>query len=100
MSDDNECSTCYLHFDKDWNVVFNINALLELNRYSNYGSIETWQRCFPNKCVYPPWKQQIQLMDAHSLPHAYLESAIATFVKVGRIASTKLSNFSYEYLMR
>jgi len=52
MSDDNECSTCYLHFDKDWNVVFNINALLELNRYSNYGSI-----VFPTN-----GKQQIQLM--------------------------------------
>jgi len=24
-------------------------------------------------------KQRIQLMDAHSLPHAYLDSAIATF---------------------
>ena len=62
--------------------------------------LKTWQRCFPNKCVYPPWKQQIQLMDAQSLPRAYLESAIATFVKVGRMASTKLRNFSYEYLMR
>jgi len=38
MSDDNKCSFRYLHFDKDWSVMFKINALLELNRYSNYGS--------------------------------------------------------------
>ena len=41
-------------------------------------------------------KQQIQLMDAHSLPHAYLDSAIATFVKVGSTTSMKLCNISHE----
>jgi len=75
MSDDNECSTCYLHFDKDWSVVFKINALLELNRYSNYGSIEnlakvfSQQMCVPSMensrysswmlkaCLVPTWSQ-------------------------------------------
>jgi len=91
MSDDNECSTCYLHFDKDWSVVFKIDALLELNRYSNYGSI-----VFPTNVCTLHGKQQIQDMDAHSLPHAYLESAIATFVKVGSTTSMKLRNISHE----
>jgi len=53
MSDDNHCSTCYLCFDKDWNVVFKINALLELSRYSNYGSIENLAKVFSQQMCVP-----------------------------------------------
>ena len=72
---------CYLCFDKDWSSVFKMNAFL--SPFRNYAGIvsqlKARQWYFPNKRVWPPWKQQIQLMDAHSLPHAYLDSAIATF---------------------
>ena len=40
--------------------------------------LKGWQRCFPVNVCGLHGKQQIQLMDAQSLPHAYLGSARAT----------------------
>jgi len=70
-----ECSFCFLCFDEDWGLVFKTYALLELSRHSNYSFIESLPRCFPNKCVWPPWKT------AHgcSKPASCLDSAIALF---------------------
>jgi len=67
MSDDNKCSFRYLRFDKDWSVVFKINALLELNRYSNYGS-KLGKGVFPTNVCTLHGKQQIQMLKACLMP--------------------------------
>jgi len=52
---------CFLHFNKGWSVVsVQNNCSSSPSRgqsiNSNQSSIKDWWRCFPNRCMWPPWE--------------------------------------------